>query len=102
MREQLAHLTEVSMHPNIELRVLSLGRKQVIGTGAFVYFKYPKVHGVSLPDAVALEHLEGTVFIESEQDVNAYRIVFGALRENSLSPEASRDMLGRVTRETWQ
>jgi hypothetical protein len=46
--------------------------------------------------------LEGTVFIESEQDVNAYRVVYGALRESSLSPEASRDMLGRVARETWQ
>jgi transcriptional regulator with XRE-family HTH domain len=102
MRDQLTHLAEVSENPNIELRILPLSTKQVIGTGAFVYFRYPKVHGVSLPDAVALEHLEGTVFIESEQDVNAYRIVFGALRENSLSPEASRDMLGRAARETWQ
>jgi hypothetical protein len=102
MRDQLTHLAEVSENPNIELRILPLSTKQVIGTGAFVYFRYPKVHGVSLPDAVALEHLEGTVFIESEQDVNAYRIVFGALRENSLSPKASRDMLERAARETWQ
>jgi transcriptional regulator with XRE-family HTH domain len=102
MRDQLTHLVEVSEDPNIELRILPLSTKQVVGTGAFVYFRYPKVHGVSLPDAVALEHLEGTVFIESEQDVNAYRVVYGALRESSLSPEASRDMLGRVARETWQ
>jgi transcriptional regulator with XRE-family HTH domain len=102
MREQLTHLAEASEAPNIELRVLPLSTKQVVGTGAFVYFRYPTVHGVSLPDAVALEHLEGTVFIESEQDVNTYRIVFGALRENSLSPEASRDVLRRVKRETWQ
>ncbi len=102
MRDQLTQLAEVSENPNIELRILPLSTKQVIGTGAFVYFRYPRIHGVSLPDAVALEHLEGTVFIESEQDVNAYRVVFGALRENSLSPDASRDMLGRAARETWQ
>jgi transcriptional regulator with XRE-family HTH domain len=100
MRKQLAHLVEVSEHPNIELRVLALGGKQVIGTGAFIYFKYPKRHGVSLPDAVALEHLEGTTFIDAEQDVNMYQVVFNELHENSLSPEASRDTLVRVARET--
>src|ERR1700728_3035918 len=102
MRDQLTHLAELSEHSNIELRVLPLGGKQVIGTGAFVYFKYPRVHGVPLPDAVALEHLEGTIFIDSEQDVNTYKVVFNALQESSLSPEGSRDMLTRVTRETWR
>ena len=101
MRDQLAHLAELSEHPNIELRVLPLGGKQVIGTGAFVYFKYPKVHGVPLPDAVAVEHLEGTTFIDSEQDVNTYQLVFNALRESSLSPDASRGILTRVAYETW-
>jgi transcriptional regulator with XRE-family HTH domain len=102
MRDQLAHLAEVSEHPNIELRIQSLGRSQITGTGAFVYFRFPRIHGVSLPDTVALEHLEGTIFIDSEQDVNAYQLVFNALRETSLSPEASRDMLARVARDTWQ
>lgn len=102
MRDQLAHLAELSEHPNIELRIQPLGGTQVIGTGAFVYLKYPKVHGVSLPDAVALEHLQGTTFIDSELDVNAYRLVFKALRENSLSPEASRDLLTRTAHDTWQ
>ena len=101
MREQLTHLAEVSEHSNIELRVLSVGGKQVIGTGAFVYFRYPKVHGVALPDAVALEHLEGTVFIDAEQDVNTYQVVFNELRENSLSLDVSRDMLMTVAREVW-
>jgi transcriptional regulator with XRE-family HTH domain len=102
MRGQLTRLAELSEHPNIDLRILPLGGKQVIGTGAFVYFKYPRVHGVPLPDAVALEHLEGTIFIDSEQDVNTYKVVFNALQESSLSPEGSRDMLTRVTRETWR
>jgi transcriptional regulator with XRE-family HTH domain len=102
MRGQLTRLAELSEHPSIDLRILPLGGKQVIGTGAFVYFKYPRVHGVPLPDAVALEHLEGTIFIDSEQDVNTYKVVFNALQESSLSPEGSRDMLTRVTRETWR
>jgi transcriptional regulator with XRE-family HTH domain len=102
MRDQLDHLVEVSEHPNIELRILPLGGKQVTGTGAFVYFRFPSIHGVPVPDTVAVEHFEGTIFIDSEQDVHAYQLVFKAMRENSLSPESSRTMLARVSREIWK
>jgi transcriptional regulator with XRE-family HTH domain len=102
MREQLAHLADMSEHPNIELRVLPLGGRQASGTGAFVYFRFPTIHGMSVPDAVALEYLQGTTFIEAEQDVYAYQVVFRALREAALSTQASRDMLARVSREAWQ
>jgi transcriptional regulator with XRE-family HTH domain len=102
MREQLAHLIEMSEHPNIDLRVLLLAGSLVSGTGAFVYFRFPPIHGVPAPDAVALENLQGTSFIEAEQDVHAYHIVFNALREASLSTQASRDILTRVSREAWQ
>ena len=102
MRAQLAHLAEISERPHMEVRVLPLSGKQVVGTGAFNYFRFPRIHGVPLPDTVAFEHLQGTSFIDDEQDVNIYRIVFTALRENSLSPAASRDTLARVAREAWQ
>lgn len=101
MRDQLMQLAEFSERPNIDLRILSLGGNQVIGTGAFVYFRFPRIHGVSLPDAVAVENLEGTIFIETEQEVNTYNVAFSALREASLSPQASRDTLARVLREAW-
>jgi transcriptional regulator with XRE-family HTH domain len=102
MRDQLAHLIEVSEGPNIELRILKLGGEQLIGTGAFVYFKFPRVHGVPLPDTVAFEHLQGTSFSDSEQDVHTYQVVFNELRAASLSPQASRDHLIRVVREAPQ
>lgn len=102
MREQLTHLAEMSEHPNIELRILPLDGNQVTGTGTFVYFRFPPIHGVPAPDAVAFEHLQDTTFIESEQDVHAYQVVFNALRDASLSPESSRDRLARVSRETWR
>jgi transcriptional regulator with XRE-family HTH domain len=102
MRNQLTHLAEMSEHSNIELRILPLAGSQVIGTGAFVYFRFPPVHGVPAPDVVALEHLQGTTFIESEQDVHTYQLVFNALRKASLSAQASRDTLARVSREAWR
>lgn len=102
MRAQLAHMAEISEQLHIELRILPLGGSQVIGTGAFNYFRFPQVHGVPIPDTVAFEHLQGTSFIDDEQDVNTYRVVFMALREYSLNVEASRDTLARVGRETWR
>jgi transcriptional regulator with XRE-family HTH domain len=102
MHDQLLHLAEISERPNMDLRILTLSGKQVIGTGAFVYFRFPQIHGVALPDTVALEHLHGTDFLDSELDVNTYQVFFGALRDNSLSGHSSRDKLNRTAREIWQ
>jgi transcriptional regulator with XRE-family HTH domain len=102
MRDQLAHIVEVSERPSIEIRILPLAGKQVIGTGAFIHFRFPRIHEVSLPDTVAFEHLQGTTFIESERDVNTYQVVFGALRDNSLSPQVSRDTLTKAARKAWR
>jgi transcriptional regulator with XRE-family HTH domain len=102
MRTQLTHLAEISHHPNVELRILPLAGNQVIGTGAFNYFRFPRTYGVSLPDTVAFEHLQGTTSTEAEGDVNTYQVVFDALRANSLNPDDSRAMLARVALDTWQ
>ena len=102
MRAQLSHLARISERPHIEVRILPLDGSQVVGTGAFNYFQFPSVHGVPLPDTVAFEHLQGTEFIDDEQEVNMYRIVFIALRENSLSADASRATLARVARGAWR
>lgn len=102
MRDQLAHLVETSEYPNIDLRILPLGESQVIGTGSFIYFRFPRIHGLPLPDSVAFEHLQGTVFIEDERDVNVYQIVFGVLRDKSLNPQASRGMIAKAAREVWR
>jgi len=102
MHNQLSHLAEMSEHPNIDLRVLALSGHQVIGTGAFVCFKFPRVHGVALADTVALEHLHGTTFVTAEAEVNTYEVVFRTLVRSSLDPQASRDLLRRVGREMWR
>jgi transcriptional regulator with XRE-family HTH domain len=102
MRAQLTRLAEVSEQPNIDLRVLPLRGRQVIGTGAFVYYRFREIHGVSRPDTVAIEHMLGTTFINSELDVTRYKLAFGELINRSLSQQDSRDMLLRVERETWR
>ena len=101
MHDQLVHLAAISEQPNLEVRVLPLNGRQVIATGSFVYFRFPRIHGVALPDTVALEHLHGTTFVSSELDVNMYQVAFGVLRDNSLTPQNSRDKMTRVAGEVW-
>jgi transcriptional regulator with XRE-family HTH domain len=102
MRQQLDHVAEMSERSNIEVRILALGASPAAGTAAFAYFRFRPIHGVSAPDVVALEHLQGTTFIEDENDVHTYELVFNVLREASLSAQASRDLLMRVSREAWE
>jgi transcriptional regulator with XRE-family HTH domain len=102
MRDQLLHVAEISRRPNIEVRVLPLSGRQVIATGTFVYFRFPPAHGVPLADTVALEHLHGTTFVDSELDVAMYQVAFRVLRDNSLDPQNSRDKLMSVASERWR
>jgi hypothetical protein len=102
MRDQLTHLSQISEQPNIELLILPLDGKQVIGTGAFIYFSFPRIHGVSFPDTVAFEHLQGTTFVDDERDVNFYQMVFSALRASALDAQASRDKIANMARDQWQ
>lgn len=101
MRNQLAHLIEMSHSPNVDLRVLHLRSQQIIVTGAFNYFRFPQIHGVWRPDAVAFEHMLETTFTSSEIEVNSYKVAFSAVRGMSLSQEATRDILAKAAAETW-
>jgi transcriptional regulator with XRE-family HTH domain len=102
MREQLAHLIENSERQNIELRVLPLNGEKITVIGGFNYFRFPRIHGISRPDTVAFEYMQGTTFTESELDVNSYKLAFSAMRDMSLSQEDSRGMLATVAHETWR
>jgi transcriptional regulator with XRE-family HTH domain len=99
MRDQLLHLAEMSEQPNIDVRVLAMSGYQVITTGAFVCFKFPTIHGVAMPDVVALEHLHGTTFIEAEAEVNSYQVAFRELFKYSLTPDETRKKLAIAARE---
>jgi hypothetical protein len=102
MRDQMAHLVEMSARANIDLRILPLNGDRVIVIGGFNYFRFPRIHGISRPDAVAFEYMQGTIFTQSELDVNSYKLAFSAMRDMSLSQEASRGMLTSVVQETWR
>lgn len=95
MRAQIQHLIDMAAHPKITLQVLPFAAGPHPGTGGrFTILTFP---GVGTPDAVYIETIAGELLIETE-GVDVYRSVFRRLNAKALSPEATIEMLGKMTR----
>jgi transcriptional regulator with XRE-family HTH domain len=101
MREQLERIIEISLLPNVKVRILPLGGDHPVAIGAFTYVKFPQLHDVPLNDIVTFEHLIGTEQFDAPDDTYRYYIVFKSLEKSSLGLDESRDELARVARQEW-
>ena len=101
MREQLQHLIKLSKQDNISLRLLSLDGGQPVGTAAFVYYKFPQVHDISLHDVVWLEQLTRNFKVQQKDEVYQYELAFEELFNESLPPPASRDVIAAAIEQRW-
>jgi transcriptional regulator with XRE-family HTH domain len=102
MRQQLEHLAKASELPNIEVQVYRLdGADAPLATGAFSYMQFPHVHAVPLHDIVSIEHLEGSYYLEGEDQTYRYRVAFEYLLRRSLDPTQSRAVISAVIAEAW-
>jgi transcriptional regulator with XRE-family HTH domain len=101
MRRQLESLVEASQWPNLDLRVLPLDGGNPIATGAFTYMQFPQVHEVPLRDLVSVETLDGTYYLEEEDQTHPYRLTFEHLMEHALDPEESRSLISETARQKW-
>lgn len=99
LRRQLDQLVADSQRPNIDLRVLPFAGSHPISTGAFAYMRFPRVHQVTLPDLVSVEHLDGTYYLEEEEDTYRYRVAFQNLMNEALDPERSRALIAEAARQ---
>jgi hypothetical protein len=94
MREQMEHLAEAAELPNVEVRVHLLnGNVPPLTTGAFSYMQFVQVHDVPLHDIVSVEHLEGSYYLEEEDQTFRYRAAFEYLVRQSLGLDESRALI---------
>jgi transcriptional regulator with XRE-family HTH domain len=84
---QLARLLELMDRPNISVQVLPLeaGDKANM-SGSFVTFSFGSERSVS---TVFVETLTSSQYLEMDQELRGYTLVFDALRSAALSPAAS-------------
>ena len=87
MREQLLHLAEMAVRPNITLQVLPFAVGSHLGMqGGFMILRFP---GAIESGIVYLENMTSDIFVEREDEVHHYRLAFDRLREIAFEPEQS-------------
>jgi transcriptional regulator with XRE-family HTH domain len=86
-RGQLARLLELMDRPNISVQILPLeAGDQACMSGSFVTFSFGSERSVS---TVFVENLTSSQYLEMDEELRGYTLVFDALRSAALSPAAS-------------
>ncbi|MFE7270993.1 helix-turn-helix domain-containing protein [Streptomyces sp. NPDC057623] len=94
MARQLGRLMEAARLPQVRLQVLPFAAGEHVGiTGPFVIFSFSRTSDL---DVVVLDHLTSSLYLEREEDLQAYTEAFNALRIHALSPEESLDYIAAL------
>ena len=97
MRAQLRRLVDVAERSSVTLQVLPFtAAAHVQPISPFTILEFPEVAD---PTVVYLEHLTGSLFLESEEEVRRYTVVFDHLRAEALGTGPSVDLIARVAAE---
>ncbi|QNP74424.1 helix-turn-helix domain-containing protein [Streptomyces roseirectus] len=99
MREQLAHLVEMTGRPHVTLQVVPLDATHAAAPPLPV--TYLRFGGVDLPDIVYLEHLAGAVFVEASEETEEYRAALDRLADQALNPRESVELVKGVMAERY-
>lgn len=97
MGPQLDYLMKVAEQPNIDVQVLPLSAGAHVGlVGAFVLFGFPTP---AFSEVVCIEHVTGTLHMETPEETGRYTLAFDSLRSAAMSPADSLARIDRVRRE---
>ncbi len=96
-RGQLERLVELTGRPNVSMQVLPLAEgDQASMSGSFVLFSFGAEHSVS---TAFVESLTSSHYLEGEDELRGYTLVFDALRSAALSPADSAARISELLNE---
>ena len=90
LREQLAHLVELTGRPSVTLQVVPLRIGGATAEGAFTMLRFAEPE---LPDVVYLEHLCGALYVDKRDEVEQYSKVVQRLAYEAATPEQTHSLL---------
>lgn len=90
---QMVHLAEAARLPNVEIRVLPLGRPHQGLDGAFSIMRFPR--DLEEPDVVYHQYPFNEQFLDKHDQVAQFHRLFRDLRKRALSPEDSVSVFQR-------
>ncbi|MFG2474282.1 helix-turn-helix domain-containing protein [Streptomyces fagopyri] len=95
-KAQLEHLGEISLRPNIKLRVIPFNGASFPTTGHGVdYFHGP----VQALDTVEVDTAHGSELVDASGQLEKYRLVLDRMEEAALAPAPSRDLIHHIARD---
>ncbi|MFB9518117.1 helix-turn-helix domain-containing protein [Streptomyces purpureus] len=95
MRAQLRKLVEWGALPHVRLQVLPFTMGGYIGlSGPFVIFSFPNISDL---DVVVLDHLTSSLYLERNDDLDAYSAAFRAMQEHALSTDDSLELIAGIS-----
>lgn len=94
MRSQLRRLVDLAERANITLQVLPFTTAALVHpVSPFTILEFPESAD---PTVVYLEHLTGSLFLEREDEVRRYTVVFDHIRAEALGTSQSVGLIARV------
>jgi transcriptional regulator with XRE-family HTH domain len=103
MAEQLDQLAEVSVLPNVSLRVVpfSAGVHPGVMSGPFVILRFPVSEDGrdSEPATVYKDGFTGALYLDKPHEVERYARAFGRIRDACLDEGASRSLIQQAAEE---
>ena len=97
MRDQLEHLVGMARHPHITVQVLPFSCGAHSGMfGPYLLLGFPQLASM---DLVLTETQTGNTWLEREEDVASYRVLFDDARTTALPPTESLELIRRVAKE---
>jgi transcriptional regulator with XRE-family HTH domain len=90
MRDELTHLMKMAMHPNMDIRVLTLTAATHSAGGSFRILQFGEM---DLPEVVYIEQLTSALYLDKSREVDAYMKVINQLTDSALSKTESVSFL---------
>jgi transcriptional regulator with XRE-family HTH domain len=95
-RTQLQHLLDMGERPHIDIHVIPFDAGTFPGSGQSIYYSKGPVPQL---DTVNLDQSHGPAFVDSEAQLDKYRVLLDRMEATALSPAESRDFTHKVIQD---
>ncbi|MFI6491509.1 helix-turn-helix domain-containing protein [Streptomyces sp. NPDC050564] len=93
---QLKHLLDMTERPHVTVHVIPFDAGAFPGSGQSIYYAQGPLPPL---DTVNLDQSHGPVFLDSEAQLDKYRVLLDRMEATSLPPAQSRDFIHKVIQD---
>jgi hypothetical protein len=96
LRDQIAHIIDMTTQPNISVQVVPFNRSGSAAESAFTLLRFAEAE---LPNVAYVEHVAGALYVDKFEDVEIYGRIMDRLVVSAESPDSTRQYLAKLRAE---